>query len=68
MSCKFIRQAKGGYEYGHIEITNNGASNEKRTHIVQGTADTAIEAMSANDMALSDTRNIRRHIEPHFLD
>ena len=66
MSCKFIRKAKSGYEYGHIEVTNNGAPNEKRTYIVQGTADSAQEAMSANDMALSDTRNVRRHIGPHF--
>lgn len=66
--CKFIRKAKAGYEYGYIEVTNNGASNEKRNHIVRGVADSAIEAMAMNDMALSDTRNTRRHIGPHFLD
>jgi hypothetical protein len=50
-NCSFVRRARGGYEFGLIEIKESGTKHERREYNIRGTAPTMDEALSANAMA-----------------
>ena len=50
-NCSFVRRAREGYEFGHIEIKESGTKQERREYNIRGIAPTMDEALSANAMA-----------------
>ena len=65
--CQYTRRAEcGGFEYGHITISDTATKNEKRTYVPLGIKATIDEALKANSMALEGSPRLGRTFTAQF--